>query len=1389
MVPVSPDGVGSRDGYLVRRFRPRVEIGFARIEWWVDYERTRNHWRVISRENITHVFGFTPSARIADPADADRVFQWLLECSFDDKGNAIVYQYKAEDLVGVDASLVSEAHRLDKYTSIAGSHVESIAYGNREPFFADHAENYWPAISTLIESARQFYDHWQFRMVFDYTAREKPTDMTLDNRLWSVRPDPFSSYRAGFEIRTYRLCRRVLFESNIAVEIEGRETGYVGITHGLRFEYETESPNQQGPAGSAVLTKLKSIQQAHFCRVQDRSHDETFYEAAEWPPLEFEYSTAEAMELKQIPHGDAPSFPEGVDGARFEWVDLDGEGIQGVLSRRNDSWWYAPNRWGARPSAGDISPNSEVSGGMFEPQRPLRLQPAAAVGSPVAQLLDLAGDGTLDVLEVSHEPPLVYARDDEESWRPPRALPRPPAYFPSDPNIRLIDLDGDGRAELLLTEDDSFVWQESLGDDGFGAVHRVAMLLDEKQGPRCVFSEAIQTIFLADMSGDGLTDIVRIRNGEVCYWPNLGYGRFGARVTMDNAPVFDRSAQFDPTRLRLFDVDGSGTTDIVYLGLNGAAYWANYSGNGLSSRRNIPLPVSHSFASVSATDFFGRGTGCLVWSSPAPGDAGGAFRVVDLTGGVKPHLLTLVRNNLGAETAFSYRSSTEFYLEDLAEGRPWITKLPFPVHVVEKIETRDLIGRNRFVSRYAYHHGFFDGVEREFRGFGMVEQWDTEEIGSLSQPPDTHNWETHAYVPPTLTKTWFHHGAYLREKTIVAQFKREYWSGDSQAIDLSEILLPAGLTADEEREACRALRGYILRQETFSLEANEDAPQSLKARTTRPYEVIEHSHTVRALQVRGDNRHAVFFVHPRESLHLRYERTDPPDPRVAHELTLKVDAYGNVEQSVAIGYGRRQPEPADTDKNSRQALSGEERIAQRRTLITFTISSYTNAIEAAPDTWRTPLPAELRTYELTDPDWQKSTALAFRTIQQAITQWEAIPEIAYEATPSYTRRERRLIAHTLSLYRSNDLKSLLPLGELQSLALPGDTQTLAMTPGLAEVYESKASTDEVAAYLRDPGAGYTEPAGDGNFWVSVGRTYFSPNASGTPQGSSAELAFARKRFFLPHRFVDPFGNATRVAYDDAILRIAEITDPAGNTTRAVYDYRVLQPKLLTDANVNHVAVAFDTRGLVVATAVLGKTEPEGEFGDTLEGLEVNPNPEEVKSFFADPIAKAPSLLAAATTRFVYDVMRFYRAAELDKPTSPIFAAALERKFHVNLPFADDAAARLYAGLQNFALADQIQCRFSYSDGFGREIQQKTRTSPKFDDSNPPPTKPQRWLGSGWTIFNNKGTSDQAIRAVLHRAAAGLSASPRVRVPEARRGQSCPVLRPLGPCRRDAIPRS
>src|SRR5262249_2020565 len=153
------------------------------------------------------------------------------------------------------------------------------------------------------------------------------------------------------------------------------------------------------------------------------------------------------------------------------------------------------------------------------------------------------------------------------------------------PFQRLLDLDGDGRADVLVTEDQVWSWYPSLGTDGFGERQVVPVERDEEKGPQLVFSDPTQSIFLADLSGDGLVDLVRVRHGEVCYWPNLGYGRFGAKVTMADAPVFDHPELFNPRRVRLADVDGTGPVDLLYLGPGAVSYWCNQAGNGWSAGR------------------------------------------------------------------------------------------------------------------------------------------------------------------------------------------------------------------------------------------------------------------------------------------------------------------------------------------------------------------------------------------------------------------------------------------------------------------------------------------------------------------------------------------------------------------------------------------------------------------------------------------------------------------------------------------------------------------------------------------------------------------------------------------------------------------------------------
>ena len=79
-------------------------------------------------------------------------------------------------------------------------------------------------------------------------------------------------------------------------------------------------------------------------------------------------------------------------------------------------------------------------------------------------------------------------------------------------------------------------------------------------------------------------------------------------------------------------------------------------------------------------------------------------------GGQKPHLL--VRHGQQprrGDPRSATRRRPSSTSRTSAAGRPWITRLPFPVHVVERVETYDRISGNRFVTRYAYHHGYFDG--------------------------------------------------------------------------------------------------------------------------------------------------------------------------------------------------------------------------------------------------------------------------------------------------------------------------------------------------------------------------------------------------------------------------------------------------------------------------------------------------------------------------------------------------------------------------------------------------------------------------------------------------------------------------------------------------------
>ena len=1277
---LDPRTVGGKT-YSLQRYRPRIEGLFARIERWTNQaDPKETFWRSISKDNITTLYGQTEESRIADPSEPTHVFSWLICESYDDKGNAIRYEYKAENSDGIITAQAHEQNRTSQSRSV-DRHLKRIHYGNQTP--------------RQPNEDLSLRRDWLFEVVFDYGEHDPTNPKPNDSGIWTVRNDPFSLYRAGFEVRTYRLCQRVLMFHHFLGEAEVGKDCLVRSTD-FNYSYEQNPTDVRNPIYSFLL----SATQTGYKRNPIGG-----YIQKSLPPLEFTYSEANIDEtVREVEPASLENLPQGLDGTRYQWVDLDGEGLSGILTEQGGGWFYKRN----------LSPINAVQDNgkthveaQFAPLELVASKPASGLANG-AQFLDLAGDGQPDVVTLRGAVPGFYERTQDEGWESFVAFKSLPVVDWDNPNLKFIDLNGDGHSDILISEDHCFVWYPSLAEEGFAAAARVIQPWDEEKGPRVIFADSTQSIHLADMSGDGLTDIVRIRNGEVCYWPNLGYGRFGAKVAMDHAPWFDRPDIFEQRRIQLADIDGSGTTDILYLSGSGVQVYFNQSGNGWAAKRTLSyFPAIDSLVSTTAFDLLSNGTACLVWSSPLPGNARRVMRYIDLMGGQKPHLLVKTVNNMGAETVVEYASSSKFYLQDKLAGTPWVTKLPFPVHVVERVETYDRISGNRFVTRYAYHHGYFDGVEREFRGFGRVDQWDTEEIGTIQSgdtTSDSTNLDVTSFVPPVLTKTWFHTGAYVNREKISTHFEHEYYREPKESDQafaaslLPDTILPTGLTADEEREAARSLKGHILRLEIYALDGSDKQPH--------PYSVSERNYEIRLEQALQTNRYAVFFAHDRETIDYHYERsfildpTDPEpdpqkkrklfDPRVTHAMTLEVDEFGNGLKSAAIAYPRRKPAYPE----------------QAKTFITYTenqVANKPNDKPGDPDWYRIGVPIETRTYELTGVPALAGKYFALVDFYQKAADGSVVghaiaPEIPYETTPTNTSPQKRLIERVRTLYRKDSEASTtdptcLPLGQIESLALPCESFKLAFTPGLlAQVYGSKLT--DLSTVLGAEGK-YVQQ--DGVWWISSGRQGFDPT-----------------QFYLPIQIKDPFGNLYTSTYDRYHLSVIQTVDPLNNTIAIQNNYRTLQPEQITDPNGNRSQAKFDALGMVAGTAVMGKATET--LGDSFANFNADLTQAEIKAFFAadNPRSLAIQHLGTATTRIIYDLEQV-----------PVCAAAIARETHVSD----------LAGGQT-----RVQLSFVYSDGFGREAQTKVQAEPGPRDpavANSPMLGP-RWVGTGAKVYNNKG---------------------------------------------------
>src|SRR5262249_20760510 len=120
-----------------------------------------------------------------------------------------------------------------------------------------------------------------------------------------------------------------------------------------------------------------------------------------------------------------------------------------------------------------------------------------------------------------------------------------------------------------------------------------------------------------------------------------------------------------------------------------------------------------------------------------------------------------------------------------------------------------------------------------------------------------------------------------------------------------------------------------------------------------------------------------------------------------------------------------------------------------------------------------------------------------------------IPYEQWDWRPGGTAGARlRLIEHVRTLYRPYDLGAsannddplaLLPLGDVERLALPGQSYKLAFTAGLlGGVYGAERLSGSVleaeGGYVRSSSGG---DAGVDSWWVPSGRVFYSPGSTDT----------------------------------------------------------------------------------------------------------------------------------------------------------------------------------------------------------------------------------------------------------------------------------------------------
>ncbi|MGH7293795.1 MAG: toxin TcdB middle/N-terminal domain-containing protein, partial [Polyangiaceae bacterium] len=726
-------------------FRPRVEGSFLRFFWSPDH----NTWRVQSKTGTSMELGVPlddagyTSALEQDPAGA-RTFRWNLVREYDAylsggrPVNPVVYRYVQDG---------GMAYLSDVYDT--------------------------PPAASPVGAALSSYAHHA-------------------HLLYEERPDATFSYRRGWQVtQGLRLSGVDVTSASFAV------SGARELTRRYHLAYDA----------SYHLSLLASVQTEGRC-AQAITEDSTgalpgVTGCPTLPPMTFDYQhvapydTAGNASTADVPgwegfdervHSMANSPNHSLDESLTDLFDINADGLPDVMVT-------APYLYGSNDA---VFLNGQAPSGAaldsFSPAQCVTVQGvpgedtnAVRLDNPNVTALDIDGDGIVNLINM----PIV---ETYSVYSPLAPLPPPKGsgcwawqghpvttasqqnakldFQQYNANIKVMDVNDDGVVDVVFSAGTEYQTFFSLdrfpgdptqpstglsGDGQFGsATWTSATTASISNGPvtSCLPWDATppmlgdSDVHVADMNGDHLPDIVRVRPGDVRYWPGRGNGYWGTGDpsncpggTFDQAMdvVMTSSPQIgvvDSTEsLRVDDVNGDGLDDIVKVEFETVYVWLNVGGTSWAGPHIIQgsPPRSPVVDRVRLVDANGSGTRDVLY-----GD-GNAYRYMDLNGGSRPWVLTHVANGLGKTTDIEYGTSTEQMVADAAAGQPWSSVAPMPIEVVTQVAEKDnleLVGQpgGTYVTQYAYRDPVYDGRQREFRGFTSAT---ATRIGDANSPSST----------------------------------------------------------------------------------------------------------------------------------------------------------------------------------------------------------------------------------------------------------------------------------------------------------------------------------------------------------------------------------------------------------------------------------------------------------------------------------------------------------------------------------------------------------------------------------------------------------------------------------------------------------------------------